>query len=137
MRLWETESTTPKVNVRALVDALAADRTALEDLSTQRFIKRTIPADLFDKLSSELSDKIAVTESEIERASRFGVGGPMTLQSLSARVIEFGPYADWNAADPNQQRSILRSMVEQIVIHPAKHLGGNVFDPDRVELVWR
>ena len=116
---------------------LAADRTALEDLTTQRFIKRTIPAELFDKLSSELSVKIAVTESEIERASRFGVGGRMTVESLSARVIHFDLYADWNAADPNQQRSILRSMVEQIVIHPAKHRGGNVFDPDRVELIWR
>ena len=117
-RLWETESTTPKVDVQALIDALAADRTALEDLTTQRFMKRTIPADLFDKLSAELSDKIAVTESEIERASRFGVGEPMTVESLSARRHPFRPLC-----------RLERSRSESTAEHPPLDGGANCGSP--------
>jgi len=41
----------------------------------------------------------------------------------------------WEDRTIPEQRRILRQHIDRVVIHPAKRRGGNVFDPDRVEII--
>jgi len=41
----------------------------------------------------------------------------------------------WDAANVSQRRAVVTAVLERVVVHPAK--GGNRFNPDRLEPVWR
>lgn len=38
---------------------------------------------------------------------------------------------------PSERRALAREVLERVEILPAKRRGGNVFDPDRVNIVYR
>jgi DNA invertase Pin-like site-specific DNA recombinase len=43
----------------------------------------------------------------------------------------------WEKLDLEQQRSVLKVLIDRIVIAPAALLGRRALDPDRVDIVWR
>lgn len=43
----------------------------------------------------------------------------------------------WETADMDVRRDILAAVVEHIVVRPAAKLGRRIFDPGRVQIVWR
>jgi DNA invertase Pin-like site-specific DNA recombinase len=102
------------------------------DLADARFNARTINRDDYDRIFLEL-------QGEIESAQR-------RLAALEASKLNpprdfdwFGddPERVWNALPDLEKRDLLRTMIEQVRVSPAKRRGGNRFDTSRVQIVWQ
>lgn len=109
---------------------LAADRRAMEELTQARFFHRSIGDAEYAATRSALAERISATEAELSRldGTPEAVDVPSTHEELSAW---------WRSAAVVDRRKVLAVNVERVVLNPARHRGGNRFDPNRVEIVWR
>lgn len=108
---------------------LDADRKALEELVMARFVDRSIDQDTFVTAKAALEDRITMTEQAMSMAA---VQRP---QFVGMKVGEIDAW--WEGSRLEEQRALIRSVAEKVIVHPAKHRGGNVFDRERIEIVWR
>jgi DNA invertase Pin-like site-specific DNA recombinase len=110
---------------------LAMEKNSLNDLVQERFVRRAIDRDAYTRASDALNSRIEAIEEEI-----------VALTNRHAALVPFRPTRGnrddleswWDQSSIEERRSVLRETIYRIIIHPAKHRGGNRFDPDRVEI---
>lgn len=109
---------------------LADDHRAMEELTQARFFHRSIGDAEYTVTRTALEERISATEAELSRLDRDpeAVDVPRTHGELTAW---------WDSAAVVDHRKVLAVNVERVILHPAHHRGGNRFDPNRVEIVWR
>jgi DNA invertase Pin-like site-specific DNA recombinase len=111
---------------RQLVEA----QGALTDLVRERFVRRTIGADDFEKAREEL-------DAEVSSLERRLVGVRRATEDRTAQL----PLGDraalegwWEAADQDQRRAAAHWALGSVTVAPARRRGGNVFDAARLDV---
>ena len=100
-----------------------------EELVSARYVERSIDEEDFKKAKEALDERIMNLRAAIDRVSSARTG----VAAMHLRDIDRW----WTEASLRDQRALVHWHIERIVIHPARHRGGNVFDPDRVEIIWK
>jgi DNA invertase Pin-like site-specific DNA recombinase len=117
--------------IDALEAAIKLDMDDLAALTRMRFVDRVIKTDA-EYLSARepLERRIATAEADLERL-RSGVRKPRFPIDPDA----FDGW--WGALSVEEKRAALSDVLDHIVIHPARNRGSHIFDPSRVEAIWR
>lgn len=125
----------PGIDTEAIGRQLAEDRQALDELVRERFVRRTISQEIFEATNAELTARIDEAQRDLDSSLAQGVR--MSVGALTKHATVLGAEAQWKVMDIAKKRSLLQAHIEAVVIHPAKHRGGNVFQDERVEVLWR
>ncbi len=125
-------------------DALAIDRQAALDraqaavqaqseLADARFKERTVSAEDYARLWLELQEQRESAEADLARQE--------AAQHTPKRDVNWIVGGDfermWDEMSVLERRELLRCFIERVLVSPAKHRGGNRFDPGRVEIEWK
>jgi hypothetical protein len=125
----------------AFLRALAADEHAAE----RDRLTRALSA--LDRKRETLADRWAdddITDGEW-KAARDGLDRRETdlraeLAGIPARPVQLDGIErarqSWPAMTLDERRTLIRLFISRVVIHPAVP-GSKVFDPDRIEIVWK
>jgi hypothetical protein len=120
----------PESDVKRAQTTIVKDRAAIEDLVDARYVTHRIDDAEFDRAKSKLEDRIHQHEMVLAAGS--------ADHAVALLAMTLGEIDQWWENEPmSAQRALLRSAIEKVVLHPAKQRGGNVFDPSRVEIVWK
>lgn len=110
---------------------ISNDKQALEDLVTERYIKRTLPEEHYAR--ARLTLEASIGENEVYLA---------LLLKPSAVTVDWRTEdvesleEAWRKYDIELHRDLLREAISKVVVKPVAHRGGNKFDPDRIEIIW-
>ncbi|MGW2064868.1 hypothetical protein ACWCO9_30350 [Streptomyces sp. NPDC001937] len=87
-----------------------------------------------DRPAPEIREAVDTLNSLIAQAQRDAAqyGVKDRVMEIDAEQIS----QDWGIYSPARKQSLFRSVMEKILIHPAVP-PKNVFNPSRVEVVWR
>ena len=70
-------------------------------------------------------------------ATRRRLAGQAATRTLTALPVgERALRAAWASLGLSWRRAVLAAVVERVVLHPCLQ-GRNVFDPSRIEVIWR
>lgn len=112
---------------------LAAQLMELEDqidqLGREYAVERLWPKAEFARPRDELQTRAETIRSKLARVSGARVVVELPTDRRALDKV-------WAAADAEKRRSTVASVIDRVVVAPAK-LGANRFDPGRVEIVWR
>jgi DNA invertase Pin-like site-specific DNA recombinase len=107
---------------------------SLSELARDRYVKRTLPADMFDKMSGELTREVQSLESALQ---------PKAMPKASGSVWDYiiGPgYESFEAASESwtvqERHDALAEIIEEIRIGPGV-AGRRGLSPERVELIFK
>jgi len=119
-------------SVAELGSAVEEAQAKLTRLAQDHYVKGVLDEGTFlavhDELTKELEDlRRALGAVEIEAAMREGAPPAGDREAIEQW---------WAAASLEDRRAALRRAIDRIIIAPAKHRGGNVFDEDRVHIAW-
>ncbi len=120
-----------KADREALEREIADASAAQSDLATARFTQRVLGDEDYQRLWLELAAQIEAAEAKLERLN--------VAHIQPERDFDwFGddPERTWAAMSDLTKRDMLRSMIQKVEVEPAKHRGGNKFDPSRVSITW-
>jgi DNA invertase Pin-like site-specific DNA recombinase len=109
-----------------VVEQIAADRAALDELAKDHYVERTISKSEFIAARGELADRIAKAEQALSRSEDTAV-----LAGVSSGEVA---RAAWAERDQDWRRELLSALLERIEIAPAKE---PKFEADRISLVWK
>ncbi|MGI8757497.1 MAG: recombinase family protein [Acidimicrobiales bacterium] len=112
---------------REIAEALDAQ----SDLATARFRQRVVSTEDYQRLWLELEAQIEAADARLNRLK--------VARDQPKRDFDwFGndPERTWDAMSDVTKRDMLRSMIEKVEVGPAKHRGGNKFDPSRASITW-
>lgn len=113
--------------VRAVAEALAADREAFEQLSRDHYVDRVIPREAFLAAAGVLESRIAAGESRLAR--RQVAAGPLAPGQAVRDA--------WDAGDPATRRRLLDAVLTAVIVKPAERRGPARNVGDRLDLRWR
>jgi site-specific DNA recombinase len=113
--------------VAALDAQVAADEDAMLQLSRDHYVERLIGREEFLAARRPLEERIAANN---ERLARLRQREILATMAPGERVAEH-----WERADISWQRSLLRAVVDRVVVRPARR--GVGWTPERVEIQWR
>jgi DNA invertase Pin-like site-specific DNA recombinase len=116
-------------DTKRLGDQLVAYQGRLETLKTEYSVEGLWSKTDFVRQRNELERRIEDVRSKL--AERNGARFIGQVPSGSKRLRQW-----WESADVDERRSLVSAMVEAVEVRPAVR-GRHVFDPSRVELVWR
>jgi site-specific DNA recombinase len=123
---------------RRLAAQRDADKAALDRAANAHFLERTLTYGQYLHVRDELLARIQRAEAELAR--RHGtdalVGLPSDPEALRAE------WDDDTRTSVDRRRAILRACLDAVIVLPVGTAGqpgrfGKVFNPDRVELVWK
>ena len=134
--------------LRAAVGRVSAEAEAAPTVVRQAEARQREAADLFaaGKITAGQLTQITETTSRSAAKARATVRLASQVQHVAALATEPDPaegdaaeqmVAWWEGASRDQQRGLIDTLVESILVHPVVKRGSRVFDPDRVEVVWR
>jgi hypothetical protein len=103
------------------------DEHSLDEMYRERYIYRTLPEDVYQKLRFELQTRINENCEEIYRMKRI-VDGRQILADKD-------PAAAWEQMSVPQRKVLLRRLISRIRVLPVGK-GGNRFRPERIEITW-
>ena len=109
-------------------DALRLDRQQLDELA-RAYGERKVTFPEWLAARAPIEARIDAAQRKVSRMSRTAALDPYVGKSGALR-------AAWPDMPLNRQRSIASSVLERAVVRPAVP-GRAVFDPDRIEPVWR
>lgn len=98
-------------------------------LATDYYADRVIDRRQFFAATEALTARKADVNRRLAAASRIDAVTPVLISTEALR-------AEWPAMELGRRRAVIDQVVETIVIHPAVRPYG-VFQPDRIEVVWR
>jgi site-specific DNA recombinase len=78
----------------------------------------------------------ARVETRMDTTRRRLAGQAATRTLAALPVGERALREAWESRGLNWRRAVLEAVVERVVLHPCLQ-GRNVFDPSRIEVVWR
>lgn len=112
--------------IAKLEQAIAEDEVALEELTRDRYVQRTLTPKMFAAARAPLEHRLAETRAALAAATvtselKLPTGGILRQR--------------WPALDLEQRRAVLGQIIERIIIAPTTR-ANNKFDPERVEAVW-
>lgn len=116
-------------SVRAAAVALARAEERLGRLEEAHYVTGELPEATYKSLRAGLEreiDRLRV-QAESRVQGRILAGLPAGYDALRAR---------WDAADLVWRRELVSTVIERVIVHPARR-GYNRFDPTKVEVVWR
>jgi site-specific DNA recombinase len=113
-----TELVSQLVKLEGRLDTLEHEYSVEGLWSKPKFLKR----------KAELEERIA------DLSAKLDIGQAVAAGRLPDGIDDLRAW--WPDATVEQQRTVIRLVVDHIVIHPAGR-GGNVFNEDRVEVCWR
>ena len=113
-------------SVDELFDAAATAQAALDELARDYYSDHLIGRSEFLAARDPLEAKLA----EARRALEDAAAPPMVVRILGEDLR-----AHWEASDVEWRRSLLRLVLDRIVLNSAVK-GRNFFDSNRVEIVW-
>lgn len=111
----------------ALSDSLGEDRMLLDELA-RLLADRQIAMREWMTARKPIEDRIADTERRLARLTRTG---PLTGLVGTGTDLR----TKWEGVALTSQAAIVAAIVDRVVVAPA--LGSRVFDPNRVEIIWR
>lgn len=128
----------PKPNAEADLEALkrrhAEVTESLSELARDRYVKRTLPADVFDQMSGELTKELQSLTAALQ---------PKAVSKVTDDIWEYiigSGYTDFEEATKDwsvqEQHEALAELIQEIRIGPGT-AGRRGFDPERVEMVFR
>jgi hypothetical protein len=103
------------------------DEHSLDEMYRERYIDRTLPEEVYQKLRVELQTRISENCDEIYRIKRI----------LDGRQIlaDEDPAAAWEQMSVPQRKLLLRRVISEIRVLPVGK-GGNRFRPERIQVDW-
>jgi site-specific DNA recombinase len=119
----------PASEIRKARRDLVKDRKSLGELTKARFVDRRIGE--ADYEPARVALELAIEQKEL-------VIGSSNQAICGLAAMSLGDIEKWWETEPiSAQRALARSVIEKVVLHPAKQRGGNVFDPSRIEIQWK
>lgn len=109
-----------------LLEALRDDESALERLTHDHYVERSIPKPAFTGAKNALEDRIMVTRNALAKCSGPAVDLPRAEELL--RV-------EWERHGIAWRRAVVDSVIERVIVKP--NTPGLRHDPGRVEVRWR
>lgn len=113
--------------VTDLETALAEDQAALEELTRDRYVDRTLTAAMFAAARGPLEQRIVDN-----RAKLAAVTVASNVQLPTGRVLR----DRWPDLDLEQRRAVLGQILDRIEVAPTTR-ANNKFDPGRVSVRWQ
>jgi DNA invertase Pin-like site-specific DNA recombinase len=114
-----------------LQQQITEDTQAIEDLTHARYVERFLGDQEYRSTRLVLDERIAQTQNQLKT---------LMVPKEESRFDWFLGHGEltWDTLyEPAERKRIVRSLVEKVIIHPVKRRGGNIFDPSRVEVIWR
>jgi DNA invertase Pin-like site-specific DNA recombinase len=121
------------IDRQAALDRAQAAVQAQSDLADARFKERTVSAADYARLWLELQEQREAAEADLARQDAAHQAPKRDLNLLVGGDFE----RMWDEMSVLERRELLRGFINRVLVSPAKHRGGNRFDPGRVEIVWR
>lgn len=115
---------------RKLADQLSQDEQALQDLAHDHYVERAISRAEFMSARQALQQRIESTRRALHADTAAGA-----LAGL-ASTDEAGLLEIWQAHEVGWRQALLSTVIDHIVIQPARRRGQR-WKPERVEVVWR
>lgn len=109
-----------------VVEQIAADRAALDQLARDHYVDRAIGRDEFFAARQLLDERIGKAEQVLSRSEDTAV-----LAGVSSGAIA---RAVWPERDQDWRRELLAALIERITIAPSTVYR---FDPERIDIRWR
>ena len=109
-----------------VVEQIAADRAALDELAKDHYVERAISREEFFAARSDLTDRIAKAEQALSRSEDTAV-----LAGVSSGAVA---RAAWAERDQDWRRELLAALIERIEIAPSTVYR---FDSERIGIVWK
>jgi DNA invertase Pin-like site-specific DNA recombinase len=103
------------------------DEGALDEMYRERYIDRTLPEEVYQRLRVELQTRIVENCEEIYRIKRVLAGRQI--------LADQDPTAAWEQMPVPQRKLLLRRLISEIRVLPVGK-GGNRFRPERIEIDW-
>ncbi|HET7489159.1 MAG TPA: recombinase family protein [Acidimicrobiales bacterium] len=107
--------------------AIADDEAALEELTRDRYVDRTITAAMFAAARAPLERRLADARARL---------GALTVTSAVALPAGRVLRQRWPDLDLEHRRAVLEQVIERIYIAPTTR-DNNRFDPSRVDVRWK
>lgn len=107
---------------------LSADTEAIEDLTHQRFVDRSIDQASYASARDVLSRRIAHAERRLDQLRQADELAPFANPGALA--------AAWPGLSFERRRSVLSLVIDRIVVAPTTR-AGNKFDPTRLAVAWK
>lgn len=107
--------------------SIAEDRKTLQQIEDDHYIEKALDRAAFLRLSRNLKAQIEQKEAKLQ-----------TFQSRSALGHRGGGVmSHWHSMDADDQRAIIKSMVEYIEVMPSETPGRNTVDMSRIHFEWK
>ena len=115
---------------RLTEQAMADDQAALEELSRDYYVSRTLTREELLASRPALTERIEEGRSTLRRlvGTQVASGWPTTVEGLRERLAQVDDLAT--------RRKLLQTLILRVEIAPVVK-GANRFDPNRVTVVWR
>jgi site-specific DNA recombinase len=114
--------------VSTLSAHLASDVDALEDLTHQRFVSRSVDQTSYASARDALTRRIAHAERQLDQLRQADGLAPYARPGALADA--------WASLSFDRRRSILTAVISRIVVAPTTR-AGNKFDPARLSVEWK
>jgi site-specific DNA recombinase len=120
----QVETLLDERSAQDLRDQVEEDRSAKEELSRDRYIRRCIDDATFLARQEELDQRITTGEVQLAHLTR-------------RSSVDFGADLDtwWQEATIEDKRAVLRVFIDRIEVAPVGK-GGRQFKPERLTVVW-
>ena len=107
--------------------SIAEDRKTLKEIEDDYYLNRKIKRPAYLRLSGAVEAQITEKEAKLQ-----------SFQSRSALGhLGGGVMSHWHSWDAEDQRAIIKSMVEYIEVMPAETRGRNTVDMSRIRYQWK
>lgn len=114
-------------NDEALLRSIAEDEAALQELTTARYVDRTLTESMFQAARGPLERRLADYRVKVAAlATTAGVELP------AGEVLR----ERWDDLSLDEKRAIIGQVIAKIVVAPTER-ANNRFDPERLEIAWR
>ncbi|MDQ6837552.1 MAG: zinc ribbon domain-containing protein, partial [Actinomycetota bacterium] len=107
--------------------AIAEDEAALEELTRDRYVERTLTPSMFAAARDPLEQRLAEA-----RAALAAVTLTSTVELPRGGILR----RQWPELDLEQRRAVLGQIVDRIIIAPTTR-ADNRFNPARVDVIWK
>lgn len=107
--------------------AIAEDEAALEELTRDRYVERTLTPSMFAAARNPLERRLAEA-----RAALAAVTLTSTVELPAGGILR----QQWPELDLEQRRAVLGQIVDRIIIAPTTR-ADNRFNPARVDVTWK
>jgi len=116
-----------RTDLAAELDALAADRAALEEVADLYLVARTITKAEYLSVRGKLARRIDDAERRVARR---------TSSTMLGRLVGVDLRADWDGHPAAWRHDVAAALIDLIVVRPAPRRGTR-FDPNRIDVEWR